>query len=75
MILIAKPTIPPMTRQPYSNTIPDYIVTNEYAIERGYGAVLTTGFWRWDWKWRETTSFVSVDCKHNEIKAGDKIEL
>merc|ERR1712154_393837 len=32
--LMAKPTIPPMTRQPFSNTIPDFVVTGDRTFEK-----------------------------------------
>ena len=59
IVLMAKPTIPPMTRQPFSNTIPDYIVTGKDTFEKGFGGVIASGFWSYDWKWDSSTSYMS----------------
>ena len=62
VVMLAKPTIPPMTRQPFSNTYPDFIVTGEGVREKGVGGFLSAGFWNYDWKYDERSSYVSY-CK------------
>ena len=51
-----------MTRQPFSNTYPDFIVTGQDTHEKGIGGFLAAGFWGRDWKYDEKSSYVSY-CK------------
>lgn len=46
---LATPTIPPMTRSPFSNMVPDYVITGPSFRARGPGGYLCAGFWdnRW----------------------------
>ena len=62
VIMLSKPTIPPMTRQPFSNTFPDFIVTAKETHSKGVGGYLAAGFWGYDWKYDQKSSYVSY-CK------------
>ena len=81
IIMLAKPTIPPMTRQPFSNTYPDFIVTGDETYHKGVGGFLAAGFWSYDWKYDDRSSYVSYctpirNEKSNDINGNDrKIEL
>ncbi|XP_070577207.1 uncharacterized protein [Ptychodera flava] len=57
VVRLASPTIPPMTRSPFSNLVPDYIITGADFKKKGPGGYLCTGFWgnQWDYR-RETAS-------------------
>ena len=48
-----------MTRQPYSNTYPDFILTGDDTHVKGMGGFLAAGFWGYDWKFDERSSYVS----------------
>eukprot|EP01084_Bolivina_argentea_P038027 70316_1 len=74
VILMAKPTIPPMTRQPFSNTLPDYILTGNDVFSKGFGGVLAAGFWKFDWKWDDSTSYASF-CHTVHGNMDSKINL
>ncbi|XP_071799863.1 uncharacterized protein [Asterias amurensis] len=52
VVQLAAPTIPPMTRSPFSNLIPDYVLTGPDFRSRGPGGYLCTGFWgnKWDFR-------------------------
>ena len=63
---LATPTIPPMTRSPFSNMVPDYVITGPLFRARGPGGYLCTGFWdnRWGYG-REISScvcWVELQC-------------
>ena len=49
-IAAGEPTIPPMARSPFSNTLPDYVVTGPDFRAKGYGGLLGAGFL--DHRWR-----------------------
>ncbi|XP_078345602.1 uncharacterized protein LOC144631097 isoform X1 [Oculina patagonica] len=56
---LATPTIPPMTRSPFSNMVPDYVITGPLFRARGPGGYLCSGFWNNRWGYgRETSSCV-----------------
>lgn len=57
VVMLGAPTIPPMVRQPFSNTLPDYIVTSPSIRFAGAGGVLAAGFWGNEWEWRQDTGF------------------
>ncbi|XP_078000966.1 uncharacterized protein LOC144453526 [Glandiceps talaboti] len=59
VVRLATPTIPPMTRSPFSNLVPDYVITGAEFKGKGPGGYLCTGFWgnQWDYT-RETSSCV-----------------
>jgi len=54
---LAFPTIPPMTRSPFSNMIPDFIVTNKYFKWKGTGGFLAAGFWGNNWEYRTDIAY------------------
>ena len=70
VIMLSKPTIPPMTRQPFSNTYPDFIVTGQDTHQKGVGGFLAAGFWGHDWKYDDKSSYVSY-CKHQSQDVKD----
>eukprot|EP00117_Sycon_ciliatum_P018872 scpid32260/ scgid17292/ len=49
---LATPTIPPMARSPFSNLIPDYLVTGPELDGRGPAGYLCAGFWGNSWNWQ-----------------------
>jgi hypothetical protein len=54
------PTIPPMTRAPYTNMLPDYVVTEEVLFEaKGLGGFRAAGYWGHNWQWNSQTSYES----------------
>jgi len=56
---LATPTIPPMTRSPFSNMVPDYVITGPQFRARGPGGYLCAGFWNNRWGYgREISSCV-----------------
>lgn len=58
-VSLAKPTIPPMTRSPFSNMVPDYVITGPMFPARGPGGYLCSGFWNNRWRYgREISSCV-----------------
>ena len=77
VVLLATPTIPPMTRPPYSNHAPDVLVTTPGARLRGAGGFAVAGAWRGyatTRKWnstRTTTSDDDDDHNHNNHDDGD----
>lgn len=52
------PTIPPMTRSPFSNLIPDYVVLSPDVLSKGAGGYVCAGFWSNSW----TYNVVSSSC-------------
>ncbi|XP_032222386.1 uncharacterized secreted protein ARB_06907 isoform X1 [Nematostella vectensis] len=56
IIHLATPTIPPMTRSPFSNLVPDYVITGPRFGARGPGGYLCTGFWGNSWEYRRDVS-------------------
>ena len=81
IIMLAKPTIPPMTRQPFSNTYPDFIVTGDETYHKGVGGFLAAGFWGYDWKYDDRSSYAAYctpirNEKSYDINGNDrKLEL
>jgi hypothetical protein len=58
LLRLAVPTIPPMVRAPYSNLVPDFLVTGAGMEAEGYGGILGAGYWRAaDWGVEEASSF------------------
>ena len=53
---LALPTIPPMTRSPFSNLVPDYVVLSGEINEKGTGGFLCTGFWNNHWDYDQVLS-------------------
>ncbi|XP_012559712.2 uncharacterized protein LOC100209092 isoform X1 [Hydra vulgaris] len=50
------PTIPPMTRSPFSNLVPDYLIFSSEILPKGPGAFLCAGFWSNEWTYDIKTS-------------------
>merc|ERR1719188_650041 len=51
LALLATPTIPPMTRQPLTHLLPDYVLLSTEAVrKRGPGGFLAAGFWGHRWQ-------------------------
>ena len=55
---LASPTIPPMTRAPFTNLLPDWIVLGPEARLLGYGGVRAAGFWGNQWQFESRSSYV-----------------
>lgn len=70
---LATPTIPPMTRSPFSNMVPDYVITGPLFRARGPGGYLCAGFWDNRWAYgREISScvcWVRIKCVLNSQRA------
>ncbi|XP_072171857.1 uncharacterized protein [Diadema setosum] len=49
---LASPTIPPMTRSPFSNMVPDYVITGPEFRAKGPGGYECAGFWGNSWDYR-----------------------
>ncbi|XP_030854704.1 uncharacterized secreted protein ARB_06907 [Strongylocentrotus purpuratus] len=49
---LASPTIPPMTRSPFSNMVPDYVITGPDFKAKGPGGYECAGFWGNMWDYR-----------------------
>ena len=58
-----EPTIPPMARAPFSNTLPDYIVVGPEFAAKGYGGLLAAGFFDHSWKVAESSSYLGIGCR------------
>ncbi|OWF46589.1 uncharacterized secreted protein ARB_06907-like [Mizuhopecten yessoensis] len=56
VVSLATPTIPPMTRSPFSNLLPDYVVTGPDFGWKGPGGFLCAGFWGNHWEYRPDLS-------------------
>ena len=61
-IAAGEPTIPPMARSPFSNTLPDYIVTGPQFAAKGYGGLLAAGFLDYAWRVSPAASWMAMDC-------------
>lgn len=57
-VRLATPTIPPMTRAPFTNLLPDWIVLGPEARLLGYGGVRAAGFWGHQWQFESRASYV-----------------
>lgn len=53
---LATPTIPPMTRSPFSNMVPDYVITGPSFRAQGPGGYLCAGFWDNRWEYQRVIS-------------------
>ena len=56
---VATPTIPPMTRAPFTNQVPDFMVLGPEAHLLGTGGVRAAGFWSADWAFDSRSSYSS----------------
>ena len=54
---LAQPTIPPMTRAPFTNQVPDFVVVGRDAWAQGPGGVLAAGFWGNQWEYMEESAY------------------
>ncbi|GAB1609702.1 uncharacterized secreted protein ARB_06907-like [Argonauta hians] len=61
VVSLATPTIPPMCRSPFSNLIPDFVITGPSFPLKGPGGFHCAGFWGNDWEYRADTS--SCSCQ------------
>ena len=61
-IAAGEPTIPPMARSPFSNTLPDFIVTGPHFRARGYGGLLAAGFFDYKWAATAAATWFAADC-------------
>lgn len=53
---LATPTIPPMTRSPFSNMVPDYVITGPSFRAQGPGGYRCAGFWGNRWEYQKVIS-------------------
>ncbi|XP_064601403.1 LOW QUALITY PROTEIN: uncharacterized protein LOC135467560 [Liolophura sinensis] len=51
-VSLATPTIPPMTRSPFSNLLPDFVITGPEFGSKGPGGFECAGFWGNSWEYR-----------------------
>lgn len=58
---LAQPTIPPMTRAPFTNQVPDYVVVGPEGWAHGPGGILAAGYWGNQWEWMAEASY-SANC-------------
>lgn len=56
VVSLATPTIPPMTRSPFSNLLPDYVITGQDFRLKGPGGFLCAGFYGNQWEYRSEMS-------------------
>jgi len=63
-VAAGEPTIPPMARSPFSNTLPDFFVTGRAFASLGYGGVLAAGFFgpRWELSEQIGASYFAAEC-------------
>jgi hypothetical protein len=59
VVELATPTIPPMVRSPFSNTLPDYIVTSPMVRSSGAAGIVAAGYWGNSWEWRNDVSYTA----------------
>ncbi|KAK3593447.1 hypothetical protein CHS0354_020212 [Potamilus streckersoni] len=52
IVTLATPTIPPMTRSPFSNLLPDFVITGPEFRQKGPGGMACIGFWGNSWEYR-----------------------
>ena len=59
---LAEPTIPPMMRSPFSNQIPDFIVTGPDTDAKGLGGFVSLGFFDSNWGIDASSSYGVENC-------------
>ncbi|KAK3093303.1 hypothetical protein FSP39_013879 [Pinctada imbricata] len=64
VVSLATPTIPPMTRSPFSNLLPDYVLTGPDFGMKGPGGFLCTGFYVEQRNYSPDAEDVSVIAQH-----------
>lgn len=62
-IAAGEPTIPPMARSPFSNTLPDYVVTGPEFGAKGFGGLLAAGFLDYKWAATPAATWLAQDCR------------
>ena len=62
VVSLGEPTIPPMARSPFSNTLPDFVVSGPSLAAKGYGGLLAAGSFDHAWRVAPTASFFAIDC-------------
>lgn len=62
VLALGDPTIPPMARMPFTNTVPDYVVTGPSFAAEGYGGILAAGFFDYLWRAPEHALSFSARC-------------
>ncbi|GFR83310.1 afadin-and alpha-actinin-binding protein [Elysia marginata] len=61
VVKLATPTIPPMARSPFSNLLPDFVITGPDTGLKGPGGFLCAG--SWDNTWRFASHSASCACE------------
>jgi len=56
---LATPTVPPMTRTPFANTVPDVLVTGQNFGWQGWGGLLAAGHLDGQWQAREELCYLT----------------
>eukprot|EP00051_Salpingoeca_urceolata_P014544 m.185404 g.185404 ORF g.185404 m.185404 type:complete len:998 (+) comp18116_c0_seq7:2010-5003(+) len=56
VVSMAIPTVPPMARSPFSNMIPDFVVTGPQTRAKGPGGWLCAGFWGNTWQFEQAAA-------------------
>ena len=56
-LALGEPTIPPMARSPFTNLVPDYVVTGPRFGAEGYGGLLAAGFLTHAWQLSNVSSY------------------
>jgi hypothetical protein len=59
---LAEPTIPPMMRSPFSNQIPDFVITGPETDAKGFGGIVSLGFWDSEWQIDQASSYGTENC-------------
>ena len=58
---LAAPTIPPMTRAPFTNLAPDWLIAGANLPEDGLAGLWGAGFWGNRWEYRPDASY--LECR------------
>jgi pimeloyl-ACP methyl ester carboxylesterase len=56
---LAIPTIPPMTRAPFTHLVPDFMFVNARTRGIGYGGMVAAGFWNNQWMFDSNLGFLN----------------
>jgi len=59
LMSLSLPTIPPMVRAPFTNQVPDFLVSGPNLAARGWGGIHAAGTWGNQWEWRSDLSYIS----------------
>jgi hypothetical protein len=63
VVQLGTPTIPPMLRPPYTNLVPDFLVTGPDVARHGMGGYAQAGYFGPDWDYRPETSYSTKRCR------------